>query len=155
MEQAGLDLHLHDFRSKLYLTCTRCFECGLYHDACCQRHLRLRITVVITSPFCRCSRSGSDLRWNKNLYVHLYQLRWNNDRLDLHLHHSCARPLHCLQLVLRVWPVSPMRCCQHHLRLRTTVVNTITPSAGVAGVDPTCAGTKTIRSPIPIAMEQR
>jgi hypothetical protein len=45
---------------------------------CCQHHLRLRITVVIPSPHRLVSRSGSNCCWNKNLYVHLYQLRWTH-----------------------------------------------------------------------------
>jgi hypothetical protein len=151
MEHGRLDLHLHDSCSDLYTACSRCFECGLYRDAVMPTPPAVTITVVIPSRLRRSSRSGSDLRWNKNLYVHLYQLRWHYDRLDLHLHHSGptftlpapgASSVACITDAVMPTPPAVTDNCG----------NTITPSAELPEWIRLALEQKPIRSPIPIAM---
>jgi hypothetical protein len=150
----GLDFTLHDSGPSFTLPAPGASSVACITDAVMPTPPAVTDNCGNTITHRWCSRSGSDLRWNKNLYVHLYQLRWHYGRLDLYLHHSgsdlytaCTRCFECGLYHDAVMPTPPA--------VTDNCGNVITPSAGVAGVDPTCAGTKPIRSPIPIAMALR
>jgi hypothetical protein len=98
--------------------------------------------VVIPSPIGWCSRSGSNCAGTKT-YTFTYT-NCDGTTVDWIYTYTIAAPT----FTLPAPGASSVACIADAVMPTPPAVtdncgNTITPSAGVAGVDPTCAGTKT------------